>query len=176
MLTGVGAAVADFSVTPASGSQTVSAGQDAQFSLAVTPAGSFTGTVNLTCSIALAATPVPTYSLSSPSLQLGSSGAQTVTVTVKTTAPMSSHNDFPGTPLVWTAMLLGVGLLPGKRRWQVFAVIAMVVFGSAIGCGGGHSTPPPPISPGTPSGSYTATITAMSGALSHATTVTVVVR
>ena len=182
-LTGVGVAAPDFSVGLASGSQssqTVTAGQSAQFTLAVAPAGSFAGAVSLSCNITPAAALAPACSLSSSSLQLGSSGPQTVTVTVKTTAPVTTAQkaEFPGgtLPLVFTAMLLGVGgLVPRKRKWLLVALSAMVVLGTAIGCGGG--SPASPITtPGTPAGSYTGTITAGSGNLSHTATVTIVVQ
>jgi hypothetical protein len=53
-LSGTGLTAPDFSLGAASGSstsQTISAGQSAKFSLIVTPSGSFTGTVNLSCSL-----------------------------------------------------------------------------------------------------------------------------
>lgn len=184
-LSGVGVAAPDFTVGLASGSQssqTVTAGQNAQFTLAVAPAGSFVGAVSLSCNITPVAASAPTCTLSSSSLQLGSSGVQTVTVTVQTTAPVTTAHkaDFPaGTmPLAFTAMLLGAGgLLPRKRRRLLVALSAMVVFGTAIGCGGGHASSTSPITtPGTPAGSYTGTITAGSGNLSHATTVTIIVQ
>jgi hypothetical protein len=182
-LTGVGVAAPDFSVGLASGSQasqTVTAGQNAQFTLAVAPAGSFAGAVTLSCSITPAQALAPTCSLSSSSLQLGTGGPQTVTVTVKTTAPVTTaqKSELPGgtIPLVFTAMLLGTGgLIPRKRKWLLVALSAMVVLGTAIGCGGGSPTSPI-TTPGTPAGSYTGTITAGSGNLSHTATVTIVVQ
>jgi hypothetical protein len=182
-LSGVGVAVPDFTVGLASGSpgsQTVTAGTNAQFSVALAPAGSFTGTVALTCSITPAATPAPTCSLSSSSVQLTGSG-ETVTVTVASTAPVTTASNHVAS-LAWTALLLGIGwLFPRKRRWLVVSVSAMVlVFGSALGCGGGgggSSTPShPTTTPGTPAGTYTATLAATSGSLSHTTTMTVVVQ
>ncbi len=182
-LTGVGVAAPDFSVGLTSGSQssqTVTAGQSAEFTLAVAPAGAFAGAVSLSCNITPAAALAPACNLSSSSLQLGSTGAQTVTVTVKTTAPVTTAQkaEFPGgaMPLAFTAMLLGA-LLPRKRRWLLVTFSAMVVLGTAIGCGGGHGSSTTPITtPGTPAGSYTGTITAASGNLSHTATVTIVVQ
>ncbi len=184
-LSGVGVAAPDFSIGLSSGSQssqTVTAGQNAQFTLAVAPAGSFMGAVSLSCSITPGAASAPTCALSSSSVQLSSSGAQTVTVTVKTTAPVTTARqaDFPmgAVPLAFTAMLLGAGgLLPRKRRWLLVALSAMVVFGTAVGCGGGQgSSTSPTTTPGTPAGSYTGTITAGSGNLTHAMTVTIIVQ
>jgi hypothetical protein len=184
-LSGVGIAAPDFTVGPPSGSQssqTVTAGQNAQFTLAVAPSGSFVGAVSLSCSITPVQSSGPTCSLSNSSLQLSSGGAQTVTITIKTTAPVTAAHkaDFPGgaMPLAFTAMLLGAGgLLPRKRRWLLVALSSIALFGTAIGCGGGHaSSTSPSTTPGTPSGSYTATITAGSGNLRHATSVTIIVQ
>ena len=181
-LSGVGAAAPDFTIGLASGSQpsqTVPAGQNAQFSIAIAPAGSFTGTVNLSCSVTPAATPAPTCSLSNSAVQL-SGTALTVTVTIATTAPKTaSHSGLPfgGAPVVWTAMLLGT-LLPWKRKRPLLMAIVFItlVGASFIGCGGGGSSSPPPSTPGTTAGTYTANITATSSSLSHNTTMTVVVQ
>jgi hypothetical protein len=182
-LSGAGVAVPDFTVGLASGSQasqTVAAGQNAQFSLAVAPAGSFTGTVNLSCNVTPAASPPPTCSLSSSGVQLGSSGAQTVTVTVGTVAAVAAHADFPpgAMPVAWAAMFLGAGwLVPRKRKLITIAVMTLAG-ASAIGCGGGgsSSTSHATTTPRTPAGTYTATVTATSSSLSHSTTMTVVVQ
>jgi hypothetical protein len=182
-LSGTGVAAPDFTVGLASGSQasqTVSAGQKAQFSLAIAPAGSFTGTVNLSCGVTPAASPAPTCSLSSPGVQLGSSGAQTVTVTVGTAAPVAAHAEFPpaAMPVMWAAIFLGGWLLPRKRKMILMIALMTLAGTSAIGCGGGgsSSTPHATTTPGTTAGTYTATITATSGTLSHSTTTTVVVQ
>jgi hypothetical protein len=175
-----------FALSLASGapvSQTVSAGQSAKFSLVVTPVGSFTGTVNLSCGITPAPTRAPTCSLSSSSLPLTGSGAQPVTVTVGTTAPVTMGTvSRVGTasgalPLTWTLMLLGSGwlLLRNRKPRAAHAVPMMLLaLASWVGCSGGtsssHSTP------GTPTGTYTATITATSGSVGQNMTVTLVVQ
>ena len=181
-LAGIGAAAPDFTIGLSSGSQasqTVPAGQSAQFSLAIAPAGTFAGTVNLSCSVAPGATPAPSCSLSNSAVQL-SGTALTVTVTIGTTAPKTaSRSGFPfgGAPVAWTAMLLGT-LLPWKRRRALMIAITVITFAgvSVIGCSGGGSSSPPPATPGTTAGTYTANITATSGSLSHNTTMTVVVQ
>jgi hypothetical protein len=182
-LSGIGVAAPDFTVGLASGSQgsqTIAAGQNAQFGIAVAPAGSFTGTVNLNCSITPTATPVPTCSLSNSAVQL-SGAAVTVTATITTAASTTSRSRPPlgGAPVAWTAILLGT-LLPWKRKRPWLMAIAVIAFAgvSVIGCGGSgsssssHTT----TTPGTPTGTYTATITAVSGNLNHNTTMTVVVQ
>ncbi len=181
-LSGIGAAAPDFTIGLASGSQasqTVPAGQNAQFSIAVAPAGAFAGTVNLSCSVTPAATPAPSCSLSNSTVQL-SRTALTVTVTIATTAPKTAAHSrllFGGGSVAWAAMLLGT-LLPWKRKRPMLMAIVVITFvgASFIGCGGGGSSSPPPTTPGTTAGTYTANITATSGSLSHNTTMTVVVQ
>jgi hypothetical protein len=183
-LSGVGVAAPDFSVGAASGSstsKTISAGQSAKFSLVVTPSGSFTGTVNLSCSLSPMVSAAPTCTLSSSSVQISGSEAEPVTVTVGTTAPVTtgivSQVDFPGAmPMTWMVMLLGSGwlLLRNRKRLQSLAgPLIVVAFASWVGCGG--SSPSSHTTPGTPTGTYTATITATSGSLNHNMTLTVVV-
>jgi hypothetical protein len=182
-LSGIGVAAPNFTVGLATGSQasqTIAAGQNAQFSIAVAPASAFTGTVNLSCSIAPTATPAPTCSLSSSAVQL-SGTALTVTATIATAAPTTSQSRVPfgGAPVAWTAILLST-LLPWKRKRPFLQAIAIIAFAgvSVIGCGGGGSSSSSRTTTtlGTPAGTYTATITASSGNLNHNTTMTVVVQ
>jgi hypothetical protein len=177
----------DFALSPASGSpvsETVSAGQSAKFSLVVAPLGSFSGTVNLSCGIIAAATPAPVCSLSSSSVQLTGSGAQPVTVTVGTTAPVTmgtvSRVDLlrGAMPLTWTVIWLGSGwlLLRNRKRLPALAApMVVLVLASSVGCGGGNSSSSH-TTPGTPLGTYTATITATSGSVNQNMTLTVVVK
>jgi hypothetical protein len=60
----------------------------------------------------------------------------------------------------------------GIAVWLLFAALALTL-GATAGCGGGGSTPPPP--QGTQPGTYQITVTSSSGALSHNTTLTLVV-
>jgi hypothetical protein len=55
-------------------------------------------------------------------------------------------------------------------------VVVLLVFGIAGGCGGGNSgSVGPPSKPGTPPGSYTLTVSASAGSLTHTATVTLIV-
>jgi hypothetical protein len=184
-LSGTGTTAPDFTIGPASGSSsssTITAGKSATFNLTVAPVGSFSGTVNLTCSITPAETPAPTCSLPG-SVNLTGGMATPVMVTVATTAPatagtMSSANFPPGARLVtWTLALFASYLLfigKPRRRPVLSSSIIVLAFIAVAGCGSGgsssHSTP------GTPVGTYTATVKATSGSLSHSTILKVVVQ
>jgi hypothetical protein len=162
---------ADFTIGVASGSptsQTVNAGQTASFSLVVVPSGSFSGTVNLSCAVTPAGATAPTCSLSSSALQIGSSGAQPVTVKVAatgTTAAAAFPAGFrPGTmPLALSLMLLVSAWLwiRSRKRLPVLGVPAIVLaLAFCASCSGGSSSS----ARGT---SYTVTVTATSGSVSH---------
>jgi len=176
----------DFSMGMASGaptSQTISAGQTANFNLVITPLESFTGTVNLSCGITPVAAPAPTCTLSSSSVQISGIGAQPALVAIRTIAPGTTatvtYIGFPPgtTPLAWTLILLCSGWLWLRNRKRLPAPAAPLIvlaLASWVSCGGGgsssrHSTP------GTPPGTYTATVTASFASVSHSTALQVVV-
>jgi hypothetical protein len=181
-------AAPDFTVGAAPGSptsQTISAGQTASFTLALALAGSFTGTVNLSCAITPAATPAPTCALSSSSVQITGAGTQSMTVKVGTTAPVTSgivpHFTFPAgpMPLAWSFAFLGSAWLwlRNRKRLPVFAVPSVVLaFMFLFGCGGSSSSTSTHTTPGTPAGTYTTTVTATSGSMSHNMVLQVIVQ
>jgi hypothetical protein len=186
-LSGTGAAVPDFAIGPASGSSnsaTITAGQTTSFNLAVTPAGSFSGTVNLSCAITPAVTPAPVCTVPA-SVNVTQGTAAAATAKISTTAAGSagsiSQADLPPPGRVaisGTIVLLASGLLlVGYRRRLpalVIPMIGVVLWGmSACGGGGGSSSMK---TPGTPAGTYTATVTAKSGSLTHGTTLTVLLQ
>jgi hypothetical protein len=181
-LSGTGTALPDFAIGPASGSSnsaTITAGQTASFDLAVTPAGSFSGTVSLSCAITPAVTPAPLCTVPS-SVNVTEGTAAAVTAKISTTPPgtagsISQAKLPPG--ISGTIILLASGLLffGYRRRMPILAIpmTAVLLFGLAA-CGGGGSSSTK--TQGTPAGTYTATFTAKSGSLSHSTTATVVVQ
>jgi hypothetical protein len=177
----------DFSVTSSgTTTQTVTAGQTATFTSAISVAAQngFSSQVNLSCSLPVAAT--ATTCAVTPNTLASGSGTATVTVTTMTRGLV---------PLLWPRMrfifwlqylpvmlltlLLSALLLRFSRtRRQRFAGalplagLLLFLMLQAIGCGGGSSTPPPPPPPtGTPAGTYTVTVTGTSGATTHTTTV-----
>jgi len=172
----------DFTIGMASGSSsTISAGKTATFNLTFTPAGSFSGTVSLICAIKPVVTPAPSCSVPA-SVSLTRGAATPVTVTVTTTAPGTaagvSSADFPGWPrLEWTLVLIASFLLirANRRRPVLRFPVIILAFIAMTGCGGSASSSKTGTL-GTPSGTYTATITATSGSLSHQAALTVIVQ
>jgi Protein of unknown function (DUF1573) len=184
-LSGAATAAPSFSLGPASGSptsQTITAGQSAKFTLTVAPSGSFSGSINLSCSVTPVVSPAPNCILSSSSVQIASGASQNVSVTVGTTAASTStlmpYRGLPPgfLPFVYTSILLvsAYRLLHGRRRRRAWAAAAVVLLlFTGFGCGGSssHNT-----MPGTPPGLYKATITATSCSLTSQTTLTVAVQ
>jgi hypothetical protein len=104
-----------------------------------------------------------------------------VTVNVSTTAAMNASGATPvinppgAAPMIWIGVLLGSCWLWVRTRKRMPALIApalALLLTSALSCGGGASHS----SPGTPSGTYTATITASGSGVSYNLPLTVVVR
>src|SRR5580658_2946218 len=176
-----------FSLGASSGSptsQSISAGQTANFSLAIGPTGSFTGTVDLSCAITPAVTPPPTCALSSSSVQISGSGTQTVTVNVGTTAPVTAAATSPMSfppgmmPLTWLLLLLGSTWLWVRNRKRLTVLVAPIVvlaLALLMSCRGSGSSSTH-TTPGTPSGTYAVTITATSGSISNNVALQVVVQ
>jgi hypothetical protein len=188
-LSGTATAAPDFAIGPASGSSnsaTIAAGQAASFNLTVSPAGSFSGAVSLSCAITPAVTPAPVCTLPA-SVNVTQGAAAPVAVKVSTTASGTSAGSISSTnfptgvmPVSWTTVLLASGLLFAgyRRRIRILAVpLIAVAFLAIPGCGGGGGgSSSSTITPGTPSGTYTATVTAKSGSLSHNAALTVIVQ
>jgi hypothetical protein len=177
----------DFSITSSPPSVTLNAGNQAAYSVTVTPqGGTFSNSVSLTCSLPATLT-LSSCSLSPPNVNPGSNSA-TSTLTVKTAGPSASMVPWPGTTstrqfvasalMVPTSMFAGIAFLGNlRRRRRAFSAMATVIcwilLTYLVACGGGNGTP---TQPGTPSGTYKITITGASGSLQHANTVTLVVQ
>jgi len=184
-LSGTSTGAPDFAVGPASGSSssaTITAGQTASFNLTVTPAGSFSGMVSLSCAITPVVMPAPVCTVpASVNVTVGTATpvAVKVSTTAGGTAGSISQANLPRgmMPISWTIVLLASGLLfvGYRRRIPALAIpmIAVLFFGMAA-CGGGSTSPM--TTPGTPAGTYTATVTAKSGSLNHSTALTVIVQ
>ena len=166
----------DFAVTAASAAGTVTSGQSAQTVLTVTPSNGFHDNVTLSCSGLPASA---TCSFSPASLSVNGA-ASTTTLTIATTTRTAMN--LPAAPPALAAGGLAIaacGARLGIRRRRRFVgarcsrLLALLVLGAAAlhGCSGGGSQPSSPIGPsgptGTPAGTYTVTITAASGSISH---------
>jgi hypothetical protein len=172
----------EISLAPAPGSPTsaeVSPGQNAVFELVITPAASFTATVNLACRVSPAGTGAPTCSVPA-SVQVSGGNSTNASVTVKTRASgsgsMIARGNFSAgaTPIAWTMVLFASAfLLIGirNRRPALATPALMLAFISWAGCGGGGSG-----SSGTPANTYSVTVTASSGNSNSNTTLTVIVQ
>jgi hypothetical protein len=160
--------------------------------ISVTPAGGFTGVVNMSCAISsspTAATDLPTCGVGP--VTISGTTAVTATLTVNTTAATSGALD----PLLKKffvaggggvlALVLFFGIPARRRGWRaVFSVLAVMAFAGAIGCGGGGGGGSGggggggTSNPGTTAGAYTVTVTgtdAVTGKITSSVAVTVTV-
>ncbi|MGD0125635.1 MAG: SBBP repeat-containing protein [Terriglobia bacterium] len=169
----------DFAVTSSATSQTVSAGQSANYSLTLAPQGGFDQTVNLTCTRAPSES---TCTLTPNTVTLNGTASGTVAVAISTTAQSLAPPQGRFLPpsftglgrvfwlyaLLWLASVL---VLAGARKrraaWLLGAGLLVLMLWSA--CGGGGTTTPPPSNPGTPAGTYTVDVTATDASTSTLT-------
>jgi len=174
-LTGMGQ---DFSMSSSSSSATVSPGQSANFSVAITPVGGFKQIVALSCS----GGPAGSTCTVPASITLNGSSSMTVTVTVATAGsvglklgPSTSGGRWLAFGLFGLPMIVGlVGIGAGRHGRTtrcVFLLLAIAVMSLVPSCGGG--------SMGT-GGTYPVTVTGnfTSGktTLTHTTTLTLIVQ
>ncbi|MGA7340571.1 MAG: Ig-like domain-containing protein [Terracidiphilus sp.] len=136
--------------------------------ISVVGTNGFSGTVNLTCSIApVAANDPPTCALSPSSVTLSGTTAQTSTLTVTTAAATSAAARPLWRPLGGTALAVVLMLAIPRRRRSWFAMLVLLAIVGSIGvagCGGGSSKGSG--NPGTTAGTYTITVTGTSGSTS----------
>jgi hypothetical protein len=182
-LSGSTSTVPDFSVTTTTPTVTVSAGQSATITLQVMAVNSFSQPINLVC----AGLPRGAACAISPNPVVPSAASTAVTVTIHTAVrnfvPPNFRIKIPpfqglyrtGPWLAWLAIFFLIAILAQSRRRPGFAGIGLVVLlvCTAAGCGGGNSTGVPA---GTQAGTYTVTVAATSGSLTHNTTLTLVVK
>ena len=180
----------DFSLAASgSSSATVSPGQTASYTISVSPGGGFNQSVGLTCT---GAPTDSTCSLSSSSITLDGSSAESVTVTVKTAGTSASlphrlrSNELAlGWSLSFFCGMVLLGTSGGRRSRRSRLALSLVgllcVLSVAImwsGCGGGSSSTNN--GGGTPTGNYSVTVsgtfTSGSTTLTHNTKLTLVVQ
>ncbi len=174
----------DFTLSATPPSVTVSAGRQlALYSLDVAPnAVAFPSGVTFSCS----KLPALTTCTFNPALVSSGSGDSVVTLTVATTAAIPAAAKVAAGMLGMTLPLVGILWLRHRpldtksllsRDLRIFALagiffsgLSWISCGGLQGGGGGGSG-----SPGTPPGTYTITLTATSGAVTHSTPVSLVV-
>ena len=173
----------DFALNVSPTSVTVQAGKSATATITVAGQSNYSGTVNLTPASCSGLPPESACSFSSSSV----SGTSAVLLTITTTAPHVSAIRVHAEPstIFWatkvTTMVMGimlVGPFVQRRRILKLTTISLLLL-SSLSCGGGGSTGSTrqgPTDPGTPKGSYTITITATSGSLTHTTSLSVSVQ
>ena len=183
-------AFADFTLAASPTTTTVQAGQEAKYTLTITPVSGFNVPVSVSCK---GAPQGAVCSLSLSTVQVTSSGPVQDTLTVSTTA-RSLVNPPPdgwrGRPFRWfvawavcfflVLTLLSFGVQPPRlaaaiRNASIVFAIALALAACGGGAGGGGGTPTKS-NIGTPAGSYTLTVTATAQSLSHSSQVTLQVK
>jgi subtilase family serine protease len=185
-----GSAAADFAISPSPQNLSVSTASSSTTTVTVFANNGFTGTVNLTCSVASTLSGV-TCSVSPTSVT--ASGTATLTVSAASSAGVLGEVDFRGIGwlrggwMVLCGLLLVAGSLWTRKQRTVlrpmFRVPARAWLGIALaglllagfGCGGGSSTTTTTTTTATTTESGNVTVTAASGSLSHTTQVYVAV-
>jgi hypothetical protein len=162
-----------------------SAGGNANATATVTATAGFTGTVNLSCSVAYngQGTPndPPTCSVNPAQVSITSPNSGNTTLSIGSTAPTMAmarprHGSKGGAPFAANGSFIVAAILAGFRPWQrpsrkallrrlALAALLMVVSSTLLlapACGGGNSSSGNN-NPGTTVGSYTVTLNANSG-------------
>jgi hypothetical protein len=180
-LAGTGIGQSDFSLSANPSAITISAGQEAQAIINLTPIAGFTGTLTLSCA---GTPPRGACSLDPASVSLDGSNLVGVQVNVRTTArsaaPWSRLIRPQGKPQPVSHLFVALALMlllagsfvaraRGQRRLTLLLALTSVLIWATCGGGGGGST-------GTPAGTYSLTVTATSGALRRSVLFSVTVR
>lgn len=168
------APAASFNLTSASStSPSVVAGSSVTSTLTVTPSGGFNQAVTFSCS----GLPAESSCAFAPASLTPNGAAITTTLTITTTAPRAAG--LMSSPWGATLALAIAGLLLGsmltseatraRTRWMrpvVAGIASLVVITS---CGGGDGgTAPPPLTGGSPAGTFPVVVTASSGSGANA--------
>ncbi len=177
-LNGVGS---DFLTSASPASNTIHSGEPASYTLTLSPEEGFEQTVALSCA---GAPELATCSILPASLTLDGTHSATAIVTVATTGPSIAVRRSPQAPpgrlshsvrelpLLWLVLLalmqLATAAVAKRRRLRLGLGVSMLLLLLCPACGTSSSSR----SPGTPAGTYTLTVTAASGGLSHQVTFT----
>jgi Bacterial Ig-like domain (group 3) len=171
------------SVPSASSQVLVSApGMSGTTSVTVATSSGFRGTINLSCS----QLPSEAACVFAPSSVTGNGTATqtSVGIQVTTQAPAATALRLRARSYFFAQWISGIGLmfsmvlvgLPKQRRRRgLFVLLLLGLIVVAPGCSGGGSHGPPP-NPGTPTGTYTVTVNAVSGSTTNSTSFNLVVQ
>ena len=196
-LTGTGAPAPDFAVADTTGktstSLNVTAGTSGKVALVITPNSSFTGTVTLTCAVTgtapagVTCTPPAAFAVGASAVtqnitftttsRLGTAtGGLSLTTGNRSRWITASTLAIAGLLMLFASRSRRLGKLPLRnftiRGAGLFTLLLAMCF-PTIGC---IKKSPPINNTGTTAGTYTYTITATSGAISHTVSVTLFVQ
>lgn len=175
--------IADFSLAATPASASVTAGQTGIYTVSIQPSGGFNQLISLNCSGAPLAS---TCSVAPISISPDGTHAATVTVNV-TTAAIATAEVFPnmtipgfhgrGSMPAFFCFVIFSGvviyyLISRRRVRYLLATLALFILTWAA-CGGGNQLP---LLRGTPTGTYSLTLAAASGSLSHTTNLSLTVK
>jgi YVTN family beta-propeller protein len=163
----------------------ITPGASATATATLTAGSSYSGTMNMTCTLTSSPTgaqSLPTCSFNPASVTLATGGNGTTVLAVQTIAATTSALVRPSGLNLWGlggggATLAGLLMfcVPSRRRrlLSMLTLLVVVVSVEAIGCGGGGGSSPAPTStPATTAGSYTFTVTATEATNASITTST----
>ena len=152
----------------------VSPGASATTSVVFMAGSSYSGTMNLACTLSTSpagAQSLPTCSLNPTSVAITAGGSGTTTLTVNTTATSTTARmrrfqqhmfGFGGSGATLAVVLL-FGIPFRRRRWAASAILLCVISTAAVlGCGASGGSGTPPVTTGVPAtsaGAYTFTVT-----------------
>jgi len=177
---------ADFSISTSSSSLgTIRRGQSATTTLSFEHLNNFDEPVAVGCSVQPATTAAPTCSITPSSLSFDGSGHATATLTFSTSATSASLAPSPKVDMDLSGflclplagmVLIGTSLASGRSaKNRLLVCLSGVVLLSGVllqtACGGGSNG-----NGGSQATTYTVTITGMSEATNHSTTMNVIVR
>lgn len=178
--------VTDYNLSPATSTQTVAAGQPANYSLAL---AAVSGKLGETITFSASGVPAGASGSFTPSSVPAGTTSTTVMLTINTTphSPAASveypHAAQPRRTF-WYGLALAIGMmwltlwtLRDRTRRFASTFLIVLLFGIAVGlvaCGAVGSSPGTQLNPGTgtPAGTYTITVNAMSGSARITSTVT----
>jgi uncharacterized repeat protein (TIGR01451 family) len=170
--------VTDFRVDVSPSTATVVAGHTATYTITVTPLPTYSGSVALSCSSGLPTGAACTIT-SSP-VTLPNTSPVTAQLAISTTSRPINTAQLKLNSLIYALWLPigGIALLGrgGRRRWLTFLGIMILAALIALQFGCGSSGTTPPVTGGTPAGTYTITVSASSGSASRTSPLTLVVQ